>query len=162
MLFIQFNELNLNWKNWKIIVHFCVLLVFLLSVQGLDCDFENSTFCGWENDNTGRAKFNWTIWSGETPSWSTGPRSDVSGSMTLTAYVRLMWMVESQLFMEARLGNLNKRTRLSTRTTFRVSICVRYFRFSSVFPVECPSLLVNNNWDEWAFWELGWFELWKT
>ena len=61
-----------------------------LSLQGLDCDFENSTFCGWENDNTGRAKFNWTIWSGETPSWSTGPRSDVSGSMTLTAYVRLM------------------------------------------------------------------------
>ena len=68
-------------------MHFCVLLVFLLSVQGLDCDFEDSTFCGWKNAITGRTTFNWTIQSGKTPSKGTGPPSDVSGSKTLTAYV---------------------------------------------------------------------------
>ena len=48
----------------------------------LDCDFENSTFCGWENDKTGISKFNWIIWSGITPSRATGPQSDVSGIIT--------------------------------------------------------------------------------
>ena len=47
--------------------------------QVLDCDFDNSTFCGWANENSGKAKFNWTLNSGQTPSWRTGPRSDVSG-----------------------------------------------------------------------------------
>ena len=47
--------------------------------QVLDCDFDNSTFCGWANENSGKAKFNWTIRSGQTPSWGTGPLSDVSG-----------------------------------------------------------------------------------
>ncbi|XP_078372311.1 uncharacterized protein LOC144655983 isoform X2 [Oculina patagonica] len=45
-----------------------------------DCDFENSTFCGWENDKSGRAKFNWIIWSGSTSSPTTGPHSDESGN----------------------------------------------------------------------------------
>ncbi|XP_074619397.1 uncharacterized protein LOC141878381 [Acropora palmata] len=47
----------------------------------LDCDFENNTFCEWENDNIGRAAFKWIIWSGRAPSDMTGPQtSDASGN----------------------------------------------------------------------------------
>ncbi|XP_067040958.1 uncharacterized protein [Acropora muricata] len=47
----------------------------------LDCDFENNTFCEWENDNIGRAAFKWIIWSGKAPSDMTGPQtSDASGN----------------------------------------------------------------------------------
>lgn len=53
-----------------------------------DCDFDNSTFCGWENDKSARAKFTWVIWSGSTPSVTTGPQSDVSGSLSA---VRETW-----------------------------------------------------------------------
>ena len=45
----------------------------------LDCNFDDSTFCEWANDNSGKSKFNWTLQSGQTPSGSTGPISDVSG-----------------------------------------------------------------------------------
>ena len=55
-----------------------ISLLFALC-QVLDCDFDNSTFCGWANENSGKAKFNWTLNSGKTPSWGTGPLSDVSG-----------------------------------------------------------------------------------
>ena len=49
----------------------------------LDCNFDDSTFCEWTNDNSGKSKFNWTLQSGQTPSWSTGPISDVSGINSL-------------------------------------------------------------------------------
>nr|XP_039270832.1 MAM and LDL-receptor class A domain-containing protein 1-like [Styela clava] len=39
-----------------------------------DCDFENSDFCTWTNNNGGSAR--WTINQGETPSTNTGPTSD--------------------------------------------------------------------------------------
>ena len=55
-----------------------ISLLFALC-QVLDCDFDNSTFCGWANENSGKAKFNLTLNSGKTPSWGTGPLSDVSG-----------------------------------------------------------------------------------
>ena len=58
-----------------------LVVYFLCFFLGLDCDFDDSTFCGWENDNTGRAKFNWRINSGSTRSWRTGPQADVSGSL---------------------------------------------------------------------------------
>ena len=65
---------------------YCVVFTFwgLISIlfalcQVLDCDFDNSTFCGWANEKSGKAKFNWRLNSGQTPSWRTGPRSDVSG-----------------------------------------------------------------------------------
>ena len=45
----------------------------------LDCNFDDSTFCEWANDNSERSKFNWTLQSGQTPSLRTGPISDVSG-----------------------------------------------------------------------------------
>ena len=45
----------------------------------LDCNFDDSTFCEWANDNSGKSKFNWTLQSGQTPSWRTGPISDVTG-----------------------------------------------------------------------------------
>ena len=45
----------------------------------LDCNFDESTFCEWANDKSGKSKFNWTLKSGQTPSGSTGPISDVSG-----------------------------------------------------------------------------------
>ncbi|CAH3037846.1 unnamed protein product, partial [Porites lobata] len=48
--------------------------------QLLDCNFDNSTFCGWANENSGKAMFNWRLKSGKTPSWRTGPSSDVSGN----------------------------------------------------------------------------------
>ncbi|XP_067042177.1 uncharacterized protein [Acropora muricata] len=41
----------------------------------LDCDFENNTFCEWENDNIGRVAFKWMIWSGRAPSNMTGPQT---------------------------------------------------------------------------------------
>ena len=49
----------------------------------LDCDFDDSTFCQWANENSGKSKFNWTLKSGQTPSWRTGPISDVSGINSL-------------------------------------------------------------------------------
>ena len=49
----------------------------------LDCNFDDSTFCEWANDNSGKSKFNWTLQSGQTPSWRTGPISDVSGINSL-------------------------------------------------------------------------------
>ena len=49
----------------------------------LDCNFDDSTFCEWANDNSGKSKFNWTLQSGQTPSWRTGPTSDVSGINSL-------------------------------------------------------------------------------
>ena len=55
-----------------------ISLLFALC-QVLDCDFDNSTFCGWANEDSGKAKFNWRLNSGKTPSWKTGPSSDVSG-----------------------------------------------------------------------------------
>ena len=51
--------------------------------QVLDCDFDDSTFCQWANENSGKSKFNWTLKSGQTPSWRTGPISDVSGINSL-------------------------------------------------------------------------------
>ena len=49
--------------------------------NGEDCDFENNTFCDWENDNIGRAAFKWIIWSGRAPRDMTGPQtSDASGN----------------------------------------------------------------------------------
>ena len=51
--------------------------------QVLDCDFDDSTFCQWANENSGKSKFNWTLKSGQTPSWGTGPISDVSGINSL-------------------------------------------------------------------------------
>ena len=53
----------------------------LSSLLVLSCDFDNATFCGWENDVTGRAQFLWQIWEGQTPSKRTGPLSDVSGNL---------------------------------------------------------------------------------
>ena len=49
----------------------------------LDCNFDDSTFCEWANDNSGKSKFNWTLQSGQTPSRGTGPISDVSGINSL-------------------------------------------------------------------------------
>ena len=47
--------------------------------QVLDCDFDDSTFCAWANENSEKSTFNWTLKSGQTPSRRTGPLSDVSG-----------------------------------------------------------------------------------
>ena len=56
---------------------------FYLLYQVLNYDFDDSTFCSWANENSGKSKFNWTLKSGQTPSWSTGPISDVSGINSL-------------------------------------------------------------------------------
>ena len=63
---------------------FLGLISFLFALcQVLDCNFDDSTFCEWANDNSGKSKFNWTLQSGQTPSGSTGPISDVSGINSL-------------------------------------------------------------------------------
>ena len=66
------------------IVLTCIVYVFFVPffiANGGDCDFENNTFCEWENDNIGRAAFKWIIWSGRAPSDMTGPQtSDASGN----------------------------------------------------------------------------------
>lgn len=49
----------------------------------LDCDFDDSSFCAWANENSEKSKFNWTLKSGQTPSRRTGPVSDVSGINSL-------------------------------------------------------------------------------
>ena len=59
---------------------FLGLISFLFALcQVLECNFDDSTFCEWANDNSGKSKFNWTLQSGQTPSWRTGPISDVTG-----------------------------------------------------------------------------------
>lgn len=50
-------------------------------IHDVDCDFDNSSFCGWRNDHIGRAKHSWTLRSGRTPSDTTGPQADASGNM---------------------------------------------------------------------------------
>ena len=54
---------------------------FYLLYQVLNCDFDDSTFCAWANEKN--RKFKWTLKSGQTPSRSTGPLSDVSGINSL-------------------------------------------------------------------------------
>ena len=39
-----------------------------------DCDFEDRTACGYENDPTN--KVDWLVYSGSTPSYHTGPSVD--------------------------------------------------------------------------------------
>ncbi|XP_015764618.1 PREDICTED: uncharacterized protein LOC107343549 isoform X6 [Acropora digitifera] len=67
-----------KWFVLSLIFH----IVFLRHSLGnndfssfLDCDFENNTFCEWENDDIGRAAFKWMIWSGRAPSDMTGPQT---------------------------------------------------------------------------------------
>ncbi|XP_074619878.1 uncharacterized protein LOC141878749 isoform X1 [Acropora palmata] len=74
-------------KKWFVSCHTFLIVLFgnILAndnpVSFLDCDFENNTFCEWENDNIGRAAFKWIIWSGRAPSDMTGPQtSDASGN----------------------------------------------------------------------------------
>ena len=57
-----------------------------LLYQVLNCDFDDSTFCKWANENSGKSKFNWTLKSGQTPSRRTGPISDVSGINSFFSY----------------------------------------------------------------------------
>ena len=45
------------------------------------CDFEQKSFCTWlnvpnANRSVGLDDFDWTLGSGSTPSWQTGPSSD--------------------------------------------------------------------------------------
>lgn len=45
------------------------------------CDFEKKSFCAWlnvpnGNRSSGLDDFDWTLGSGSTPSWQTGPSSD--------------------------------------------------------------------------------------
>ncbi|XP_067041831.1 uncharacterized protein [Acropora muricata] len=74
-------------KEWFVSCHTFLIVLFgyILAndnpVSFLDCDFENNTFCEWENDNIGRAAFKWIIWSGKAPSDMTGPQTtDASGN----------------------------------------------------------------------------------
>lgn len=45
------------------------------------CDFEEKSFCTWlnvpnANRSVGLDDFDWTLGSGSTPSWQTGPSTD--------------------------------------------------------------------------------------
>lgn len=43
-------------------------------ISALDCDFDSMTTCYWTNDTTG--DFQWSLNSGDTSSWGTGPSVD--------------------------------------------------------------------------------------
>ena len=58
---LSFFSMNLSFRD------FCLA----------NCDFDNSTICNYQN---GAGQFNWTVQRGSTPSLSTGPTSDVSGT----------------------------------------------------------------------------------
>ena len=51
-----------------------MLTVLLITFLG-DCDFDQNTFCSWQQDRQ-NDNFDWTLRSGRTPSGNTGPQND--------------------------------------------------------------------------------------
>ena len=54
---------------------------FIIIVFTGSCDFEEKSFCTWLNVPNGNRSiglddFDWTLGSGSTPSWQTGPSTD--------------------------------------------------------------------------------------
>ncbi|CAH3186365.1 unnamed protein product, partial [Porites evermanni] len=70
-----------SFNSWLIFVTLLFKIFFYQSLFAgynssyppsvLDCNFDDSTFCEWANDNSERSKFNWTLQSGQTPSLRT-------------------------------------------------------------------------------------------
>ncbi|XP_067033839.1 MAM and LDL-receptor class A domain-containing protein 1-like isoform X2 [Acropora muricata] len=58
----------------------------LLDTNEGDCDFDQNTFCSWQQDRQ-NDNFDWTLRSGRTPSGNTGPQNDHTTGNGRYAYI---------------------------------------------------------------------------